>query len=179
MNFGGPLLGLFGAKKDYIRQMPGRIVGKTKDAKNKDAYAFILATREQHIRRGAATSNICTNNSLNAVRAAIYLSLCSKRGFKELSLLNLKLAHILYEKLLKTGFFEPWFSGDFFNEFTLNIKNEKITALRFIEKMADKGILAGIQIAESGILVSATENNDMDDIERYAESAKDIIKTAV
>lgn len=179
MNFGGPLLGLFGAKKDYIRQMPGRIVGKTKDAKNKDAYAFILATREQHIRRGAATSNICTNNSLNAVRAAIYLSLCSKRGFGELSLLNLKLAHILYEKLLKTGFFEPWLSGDFFNEFTLKIKNEKITALRFIEKMADKGILAGIRVAESGILVSATENNDMDDIERYAESAKDIIKTAV
>ncbi|MDA8303993.1 MAG: glycine dehydrogenase [Deltaproteobacteria bacterium] len=179
MNFGGPLLGLFGAKKDYIRQMPGRIVGKTKDAKNKDAYTFILATREQHIRRGAATSNICTNNSLNAVRAAIYLSLCSKKGFGELSLLNLKLAHILHEKLLKTGFFEPWFSGDFFNEFALRIKNEKITALQFINKMAAQGILAGIQIDGSGILVSATENNGIESIERYVENAKDIIKTAV
>ena len=89
MNFGGPLLGLFAAKKEYVRQMPGRIVGRTKDGKNRDAYAFILSTREQHIRRGAATSNICTNSSLNAVRAAIYLSLCSKSGFKEL------LVHIL------------------------------------------------------------------------------------
>ena len=176
MNFGGPLLGIFGAKSEYIRQMPGRIVGKTKDAKNKDAYTFILATREQHIRRGAATSNICTNNSLNAVRAAIYLSLCSKLGFKELSLLNLKLAHILHEKLLKTGLFEEWFSGDFFNEFTLRIKNKKVSAVQFINGMADRGILAGIQIAEDGILVSATESNSTCDIERYAENAKDIIK---
>lgn len=176
MNFGGPLLGIFGAKNEYVRQMPGRIVGKTKDAKNKDAYTFILATREQHIRRGAATSNICTNNSLNAVRAAIYLSLCSKQGFKELSLLNLKLAHILHEKLLKTGLFEEWFAGDFFNEFTLRIKNKKVTALQFISRMADRGILAGIQVAENGILVGATENNGISDIERYAENAQDILK---
>ncbi len=175
MNFGGPLLGIFGAKSVYVRQMPGRIVGKTKDAKNKDAYTFILATREQHIRRGAATSNICTNNSLNAVRAAIYLSLCSKRGFKELSFLNLKLAHILHEKLLKTGLFEERFSGDFFNEFLLRIKNEKITALRFIDVMADRGILAGIRVAENEILISTTENNNIDNIERYVENAKDIL----
>lgn len=176
MNFGGPLLGLFGAKKEYVRQMPGRIVGKTKDAEDKDAYTFILATREQHIRRGAATSNICTNNSLNAVRAAIYLSLCSKRGFRELSLLNLKLAHILRDKLMETNLFEEWFSGDFFNEFTLRIKDKRIKARRFIDEMADRDILAGIEVAEDGILISVTENNNTVDIERYTENAEDILK---
>ncbi len=176
MNFGGPLLGLFGAKKEYIRQMPGRIVGKTEDVEKKDAYTFILATREQHIRRGAATSNICTNNSLNAVRAAIYLSLCSKRGFKELSLLNLKLAHVLRERLIETELFEERFSGDFFNEFTLRIRGKRIDACQFIDEMTDRGILAGIKVAENEILVSVTENNDIDDIKRYVENAKGILK---
>ena len=177
MNFGGPLLGLFAAKKEYVRQMPGRIVGKTKDDKNRDAYAFILSTREQHIRRGAATSNICTNSSLNAVRAAIYLSLCSKSGFKEIASLNLKLAHILRDKLLSGGIFEPSYLGDFFNEFSMKIKKNKnnITAVKFIEEMAKKGILAGIAISESGILISATENSSLSNIEKYVENAKEVL----
>ncbi len=175
MNFGGPLLGLFGAKKEYVRQMPGRIVGKTKDNRNKDAYSFILSTREQHIRRGAATSNICTNSSLNAVRAAIYLSLCSKEGFSEISLLNLKLSHILREKLLKTELFEPLYSGDFFNEFSLRISNSGVNAAIFIEEMAKREILAGIEISESDILISVTENNSLIDIDRYIENAKAVL----
>ncbi|MHB1545722.1 MAG: PLP-dependent aminotransferase family protein, partial [bacterium] len=177
MNFGGPLLGLFAAKKEYVRQMPGRIVGRTKDGKNRDAYAFILSTREQHIRRGAATSNICTNSSLNAVRAAIYLSLCSKSGFKEIASLNLKLAHILRDKLLITGLFEPLYLGDFFNEFSMKIKGNKnrTTAVGFIEKMAERGILAGIAISENSILISATENNSLSDIEKYAYNAKEVL----
>lgn len=175
MNFGGPLLGLFGAKKEYVRQMPGRIVGKTKDNRNKDAYSFILSTREQHIRRGAATSNICTNSSLNAVRAAIYLSLCSKEGFSEISLLNLKLSHILREKLLKTEFFESLYSGDFFNEFSLRISNSGVNAAIFIEEMAKREILAGIEISESDILISVTENNSLSDIDRYIENAKAVL----
>lgn len=175
MNFGGPLLGLFGAKKEYVRQMPGRIVGKTKDNRNKDAYSFILSTREQHIRRGAATSNICTNSSLNAVRAAIYLSLCSKEGFSEISLLNLKLSHILREKLLKTPLFESLYSGDFFNEFSLRISNSGVNAAIFIEEMAKREILAGIEISESDILISVTENNSLIDIDRYIENAKAVL----
>ena len=177
MNFGGPLLGLFAAKKDYVRQMPGRIAGKTKDGKGRDAYAFILSTREQHIRRGAATSNICTNSSLNAVRAAIYLSLCSKTGFKEIAFLNLKLAHILRDKLLCTGLFEPLYSGDFFNEFSLKIKKNKngIGAALFIEEMAKRGILAGIAASESAIIISATENNNISEIEKYVLNAKEVL----
>ena len=181
MNFGGPLLGLFAAKKEYVRQMPGRIVGKTKDGNNKDAYAFILSTREQHIRRGAATSNICTNSSLNAVRAAIYLALCSKSGFKDIALLNLKLAHILRDKLLNTGLFEPLYDGDFFNEFSLKFKantskhNNKTTASEFIEKMAARDIIAGIALSENAVLISATENIRLSDIEKYAKNAKEVL----
>ena len=180
MNFGGPLLGLFAAKKEYVRQMPGRIVGKTKDGKDRDAYAFILSTREQHIRRGAATSNICTNSSLNAVRAAIYLSLCSKSGFKEIASLNLKLAHILRDRLLSSELFEPLYEGDFFNEFSLKFKikgnkHNNTTASKFIEKMAERDILAGIAISESAVLISATENNSLSDIEKYAENAKEVL----
>ena len=180
MNFGGPLLGLFAAKKEYVRQMPGRIVGKTKDGKDRDAYAFILSTREQHIRRGAATSNICTNSSLNAVRAAIYLSLCSKSGFKEIASLNLKLAHILRDRLLSSGLFEPLYDGDFFNEFSLKLKingnkNNNTTASEFIEKMAERDIIAGVAVSESALLISATENNRLSDIEKYAENAKEVL----
>jgi glycine dehydrogenase subunit 1 len=181
MNFGGPLLGLFAAKKEYVRQMPGRIVGKTKDGNNKDAYAFILSTREQHIRRGAATSNICTNSSLNAVRAAIYLSLCSKSGFKDIALLNLKLAHILRDKLLETGLFEPLYGGDFFNEFSLKFKtnvnkhNNKTAAPDFIEKMAARDIIAGIALSDNAVLISATENISLSDIEKYVKNAKEVL----
>jgi glycine dehydrogenase subunit 1 len=177
MNFGGPLLGLFAAKKEYVRQMPGRIVGKTKDGKKRDAYAFILSTREQHIRRGSATSNICTNSSLNAVRAAIYLSLCSMSGFNEIASLNLKLAHILKEELLKTGLFEQVYSGDFFNEFSLRIKNNKNNkdASAFIGEMAQRGVIAGIAVSEEVILVSATEKNSLSDIKKYAENAKEVL----
>ncbi len=175
MNFGGPLLGIFGSKKEYVRQMPGRIVGKTKDASEEDAYAFILSTREQHIRRAAATSNICTNNSLNAVRASIYLSLCSKNGFKELSLLNLKISHVFYERLLSSGLFEPVFSGDFFNEFTLMIKNKNISPGKFLEGMAERGIMAGVEAGRGKIIVACTENNTMEDIEKYVTYSQEII----
>ena len=178
MNFGGPLLGLFAAKKEFIRQMPGRITGKSKDNKNQDAYLFILATREQHIRRQAATSNICTNNSLNALRAAVYLSLCSKQGFKEISLLNLKLAHILHEKLLNTGLFSLKFTADFYNEFVLEINNKSINSTKFINEMLKEGILAGIPVkncSSDEILIAATEKVSIEDIDKYVESSVKIL----
>ncbi|MHB1679793.1 MAG: aminomethyl-transferring glycine dehydrogenase subunit GcvPA [bacterium] len=178
MNFGGPLLGLFAAKKEFIRQMPGRITGKSKDNKNQDVYLFILATREQHIRRQTATSNICTNNSLNALRAAVYLSLCSKQGFKEISLLNLKLAHILCEKLLNTGLFSLKFTADFYNEFVLKINNKSINSSKFIDEMLKEGILAGIPVKNGSsdeVLIAATEKAGIEDIDKYVESSVKIL----
>ncbi|RZD15904.1 MAG: aminomethyl-transferring glycine dehydrogenase subunit GcvPA [Candidatus Acididesulfobacter guangdongensis] len=176
MNFGGPLLGLFAAKKEFIRQMPGRITGKSKDSKNQDAYLFILATREQHIRRQAATSNICTNNSLNALRAAVYLSLCSKEGFKEISLLNLKLSHILCEKLIDTGLFSLKYAGNFYNEFVIEINNKKMNASVFINEMMKKGILAGISLEDGGneVLIAVTEKTGIKDIDNYVKRAVEI-----
>ena len=183
MNFGGPLLGLFATKKEFIRQMPGRITGKSKDSKNQDAYQFILATREQHIRRQAATSNICTNNSLNALRAAVYLSLCSKEGFKEISLLNLKLSHILCEKLINTGLFSLKYTGNFYNEFVLEInnknkkKNKKNSASVFINEMMKKGILAGISLEDGGnaVLIAVTEKIGIKDIDNYVKHSIEIL----
>ena len=181
MNFGGPLLGLFAAKKEFIRQMPGRITGKSKDSKKKYAYLFILATREQHIRRQAATSNICTNNSLNALRAAVYLSLCSKEGFKEISLLNLKLSHILCEKLIDTGLFSLKYSGNFYNEFILEINNKKINQKMnvsvFIDEMMKKGILAGISLEDGGneVLIAVTEKIGIKDIDNYVKHSIEIL----
>jgi len=177
MNFGGPLLGLFAAKKEFIRQMPGRITGKSKDSKNQDAYLFILATREQHIRRQAATSNICTNNSLNALRAAVYLSLCSKEGFKEISLLNLKLSHILCEKLIDTGLFSLKYAGNFYNEFVLEINNKKMNASIFIDEMMKKGILAGVSLEGCGneVLIAVTEKIGIKDIDNYVKRSIEIL----
>lgn len=158
--------------------MPGRITGKSKDNKNQDAYLFILATREQHIRRQAATSNICTNNSLNALRAAVYLSLCSKQGFKEISLLNLKLAHILREKLLNTGLFSLKFTADFYNEFVLEINNKSVNSSKFIDEMIKEGILAGIPVKNGSsdeILIAVTEKVGIEDIDKYVESSVKIL----
>ncbi len=176
MNFGGPLLGLFAAKKEFIRQMPGRITGKSKDDKNQDAYLFILATREQHIRRQAATSNICTNNSLNALRAAVYLSLCSKEGFKEISLLNLKLSHILCEKLIDTDLFSLKYTGNFYNEFVIEINNKKMNASEYINEMMKKGILAGISLEDGGnaVLIAVTEKISIKDIDNYVNRAVEL-----
>lgn len=160
--------------------MPGRITGKSKDSKNQDAYLFILATREQHIRRQAATSNICTNNSLNALRAAVYLSLCSKEGFKEISLLNLKLSHILCEKLIDTGLFSLKYAGNFYNEFVLEINNKKMNkkmnASVFIDEMMKKGILAGISLEDDGneVLIAVTEKTGIKDIDNYVKRAIEI-----
>jgi Glycine cleavage system protein P (pyridoxal-binding), N-terminal domain len=114
------------------------------------------------------------------VRAAIYLSLCSKSGFKEIASLNLKLAHILRDRLLSSGLFEPLYDGDFFNEFSLKLKingnkNNNTTASEFIEKMAERDIIAGVAVSENALLISATENNRLSDIEKYAENAKEVL----
>lgn len=121
-SFSGPHLGLFTCKKEYVRQMPGRLVGETTDRDGKRGYVLTLSTREQHIRREKATSNICTNSGLNAIAFAISLSLLGAEGLRELAVLNLSKARYLYDKLLGSGVAEEVFSGEFFNEFVVRLK---------------------------------------------------------
>ena len=143
LNFGGPYIGLMSTKDKYVRQLPGRIVGETIDMNGEKGFVLTLATREQHIRREKATSNICTNSGLCSLAFTIHLSLLGEMGFKKLSKLNHESAIKLYNKLKNLEGFEVK-NNSFFNEFTVKVP---INASLFVEKMAEKGILAGVPVS--------------------------------
>jgi len=118
-NFGGPYLGFFAATKALMRKMPGRIVGETTDSSGKRGFVLTLQAREQHIRREKATSNICSNQSLNAMAAAIYLTTLGKKGIREVAMLCLQKSHYAMNQLISTGLFKPAFNAPFFKEFVV------------------------------------------------------------
>jgi glycine dehydrogenase subunit 1 len=164
LQFGGPGLGFMAARNAHLRQMPGRLVGQTRDAEGNRAFTLTLATREQHIRRERATSNICTNHSLSALAATVYLSLLGRRGLRELAQRNVELAHQAHEMLTAANI-QARFSGPFFNEFVAKIPRVA-SALRSAQ---DSGILAGLPMAidypelDDGVLISVTEMNRASD----------------
>ena len=136
--FGGPYLGFFAARKEYVRRMPGRIVGQTHDENGKRGFVLTLQTREQHIRREKATSNICTNEGLCALAAAVYLATLGKSGIQEVAEQNLEKSHYLANRLSKIHGFHLKFRSPFFNEFV--IETQKGTSL--IEKrLKQRGIV--------------------------------------
>ena len=141
---GGPGVGLFAAKDEYTRQLPGRLVGETVDKDGRRGYVLTLATREQHIRREKATSNICTNQGLIALAFTIHMSLLGKRGLVELAQLNLakaeyaKQQHRQARRLLARAF-----SGPTFNEFAVRVRGGDANVT--VEKLADQGIYAGVR----------------------------------
>ena len=171
LQFGGPGLGFMAARQTHLRQMPGRLVGQTRDADGNRAFTLTLATREQHIRRERATSNICTNHSLCALAATVYLSLMGRRGLRDLAERNVELAHHAHE-LLAGANIKSRFSGQFFNEFVVTIPRTA-DALKAAEA---RGILAGLPLAadypelDDALLVSVTEMNRAADIARLAQS---------
>jgi len=124
LNYGGPYNAYLGTRKQYIRQIPGRIVGETVDVDGKRAFVMTLRAREQDIRREKATSNICTNHNLNVLAANIFLSLMGTEGLYQISLINAKSAHYLENLLLQTGKFERVFNYPFYNEFLLKSKDD-------------------------------------------------------
>lgn len=140
MMFGGPYLGYFSCRKEFIRRMPGRIVGRTKDVKGNQGFVLTLQTREQHIRREKATSNICSNEALCALTACIYLCTLGKNGIRELAELNIQLSHYLKEKLCSIKGVDPVFDQPFFNEFVVNIP---IDEKKFLEHKIIPGLKLG------------------------------------
>lgn len=169
MSFGGPHLGFFSCKEKYLRQMPGRLCGETVDADGKRGFVLTLSTREQHIRREKATSNICTNQGLCALAFTVHMALLGEKGFKDLARLNHERACDLADALAKV----PGVSVEndaFFNEFVITIKN----ANNVVQTLADKGIIAGYAIDDNRLLVAATEMATDEDIAAFAAALKEV-----
>jgi glycine dehydrogenase subunit 1 len=171
LNFGGPHLGFFACKKTYIRQIPGRICGKTIDKQGKRAFVLTLNAREQHIRRNKATSNICSNQGLNMLAFTIHLSLLGEKGFKDLAKLNHFKANLLHIGLKDIANIKI-LNDTFFNEFTFELSN--ISAQDFLDKMLDNKIFGGLAIGSNKILVAATESLTNTQIQDYITLAAEI-----
>jgi glycine dehydrogenase subunit 1 len=162
MNFGGPYLGFMATKKDFVRQLPGRIVGETVDSEGKKGYILTLQAREQHIRRERACSNICSNEALCALAATVQLAMLGKTGIKELAELNLQKAHYLADKLKEKGF--SILNKVFYNEFTVKVDDAKKVA----ERLAKQGILVNA-ISNDNLLLCVTELNTKEEMDKLVE----------
>lgn len=169
LNFGGPYLGIFTCKRKFLRKAPGRIVGETTDKKGERGFVLTLQTREQHIRRERATSNICTNQGLNALRAAIYLSSLGEEGLKEIANLCLQKAHYAARKICQIPGFELDFTSPFFKEFSVKcpISSDKINKLLF-----DNKIIGGLDLEKfypelrNSLLFCVTEKRTKEEIDK-------------
>ena len=170
MNFGGPHCGFIACKNAYLRQIPGRIVGLSKDRDDNDAFTLTIQTREQHIKREKATSNICSNQALMTLIATIYLSVVGPEGLKEIANISTQRAHYLADKLNEIEGIKVLYP-DFLNEFVIKI--DSILADELIKKFEAENILAGINLSnkfkelENCILLAVTEMNDTQDIDKF------------
>jgi glycine dehydrogenase subunit 1 len=177
-SFGGPTLGIFTAREKYLRSMPGRICGRTVDADGRQGYVLTLSTREQHIRREKATSNICSNQALCATTAAIYLSMLGKQGLRELAAINAAKAAYARKALADAGAPSP-FEPPAFNEFVIETR---MPASELLSRLAGEGILGGVDLGlwypgmERRTLVCTTEMNTREEIDRYAAALGKIIR---
>jgi len=163
MGFGGPHAGFLACKEKYVRQLPGRIAGRTIDADGNQAFTLTLQTREQHIRREKATSNICSNQALIALCSTLYLSLVGEKGFRQTGILSNNLAHKMSEKLAQKGI--KTLNTNFFSEFTIEVTD----ADKFLAKLKENNIIGGLKLDNTKILVSVTEMNSEEEIDRYIE----------
>ena len=177
LNFGGPYLGFMAASNKQMRKLPGRIVGQTVDLDGKRAFTLTLQAREQHIRRDKATSNICSNQALNALAATIYLGALGKHGLKEVAEVSAKKAYYAYNKLIATGKFRPVYNQPFFREFVLetDMDVDQLNA-----QLASKGFLGGYNIGKdypsdkNRIMFCVTEKRTMEEIDCLVKAMEEI-----
>ena len=184
LQFGGPYVGLFGCKEKYVRQMPGRLCGETVDANGKRAFVLTLSTREQHIRREKATSNICTNSGLCALAFSIHMTLLGEAGLRQLAAINHAGAVAAAERLATipgVALVTP----TFFNEFTLELPVE---ARPVVRALAERGILAGVSLGRlypgehglaKGLVVAVTETTTAEDVETLAAGLMGVLATPI
>lgn len=166
LSFGGPYLGFISCSKSMLRKMPGRIVGATKDIDGKRGFVLTLQAREQHIRREKATSNICSNQSLMALYATIYLSLMGEKGLKEVNILSCDGAHYLYDKLIASGKFHPVFEKPFLKEFV--VKTD-LDIKKINKHLREHGIMGGVEIGDGLVEFAVTEKRTKEEIDRLVE----------
>ena len=179
LNFGGPYLGYMCCSKALIRKLPGRIVGATTDADGRRVFVLTLQAREQHIRRDKATSNICSNQGLMALYAAVYLSLMGAKGLREVNEISAAGAHYLAKKLVETGAFELKYPDKpFLNEFTVKFKGE-VKLIDFMEVCTSCGCLPGVMLADDELLVCVTETRTREEIDRYIWRAETFSKATL
>ena len=163
MSFGGPYLGYMCCREKLMRKMPGRIVGMTKDSRGQRAFVLTLQAREQHIRREKATSNICSNESLMALFATVYMSVMGRQGLKEAAELSYAGAHYLMDRLVATGRFKPAFDRPFFNEFCVRYAGDVDELQR---RFIAAGIFGGIKVAPDTIMFAVTEKRTKEEIDK-------------
>ena len=180
LQFGGPYLGLFATREKFVRQMPGRLCGETVDAAGQRGFVLTLSTREQHIRREKATSNICTNSGLCALAFSIHMTLLGEKGLRALAAENHRLACQAADRLAQVPGVEL-VNTSFFNEFTLKIPGD---ARAVVRELADRQVLAGVALGRlypeqdalaSGLLVAVTETVTDDDIEALATGLQEVL----
>jgi glycine dehydrogenase subunit 1 len=179
LGFGGPYLGFIAAKEKYLRQMPGRIVGETKDAEGQRGFVATLSTREQFIRREKATSNICTNENLCAIAAAIHMALLGKEGIQKLAYQNMRKAAYAKQRWSKVKGCRISFSGPTFNEFVLELPAD---AAAIAEKILEQGYLAGLPLKRfmsdmsNHLLSCVTEVHSRKTIDQFGDCLEGLLK---
>jgi glycine dehydrogenase subunit 1 len=179
LSFGGPYLGFMACRQDFIRQFPGRIAGETKDAEGKRGFVLTLSTREQHIRREKATSNICTNQAWCALRATIFLESLGREGMRELAYQNIQKANYALDRLCSIKGISRKFSGPVFNEFVLEFEG----GYKKIEShLLSNGVVGGLALGpdypglEACALFCVTEVHGKDDIDRLARLVAEAVR---
>ena len=181
LSFGGPSAGYMACRKEYIRQLPGRLAGMTVDNRGQRAFTLTLQTREQHIRRAKATSNICTNQALNALAMLVYLSFMGPQGLQRLADISLQRAHYLEEKLTEIPGVSLLYKQPYLHEFAIKTS---VLAETLLNQLKDRGILGGINLSkfhsgfDNAILVTVTEMNDAQELDNYASVLKEVLHSA-